>query len=312
MSISESISSLAGNRYIQELAFYGSLYALVLGTYSRKSAPVYNQKFKKTSGYHLPLHIVTGLTEITRYQLRAAKYDGQVLPNTFDIGLCFIWAWFGLLLTRSLRRGDPSTTRPTYQAAAIFRPVATVLAYFLQSVPLYRAGAKLINSFIYARSGVFIVHQSGIMRKHSYASVYALCIPISAVVAIYEADVTGAVAVYVALVMAVAQLNHHVSLRLRGCLSRPNDMITSCSVSDLFLLMMLVLGFADLDIMKEMQKRTSLIGDISDDYVSSRGSSMSSSSSSFPGKSQVHWGEPAPPSSSAQQQPQQPAMAMAS
>lgn len=73
-------------------------------------------------------------------------------------------------------------------------------------------------------------------------------------------------------------------------------MITSCSVSDLFLLMMLVLGFADLEIMKEMQRRTSLIFDISDDYVSSAASSMSanggdSGGGGFPGKTQVQWGE---------------------
>lgn len=206
-------------KYIQELAFYGTLYAVVLGTYSRLSAPVYNQKFKKTSSYHLPLNIVTGLTEITRYQIRAAKHDGHVLPNSFDVCLTFVWAWFGLLLTRSLRRGDPSTTRPTYQAAAIYRPMATVLAYMLQDEAVYRAGAKLVNSFIYARAGVFVVHQSGIMRKHSYASVYAVCIPISAVIAIYEAGVTGAVGIYVAMVLGVAALNH-VSLRLKGGLSR--------------------------------------------------------------------------------------------
>lgn len=79
-------------------------------------------------------------------------------------------------------------------------------------------------------------------------------------------------------------------------------MITSCSVSDLFLLMMLVLGFADLDIMKDFQKRTSLIADISDDYVSSAASGGSSNGSSFPGKTQVQWGEQ-PQKSPAQQAP---------
>lgn len=220
MHLTDSISSVVHNKYIQELVIYGALYALVLGTYSRKSAPVYNQKFKKTSNYHLPLHIVSGLTEITRYQIRAAKHDGNVLPNSFDVCLTLVWAWFGLLLTRSLRRGDPSTTRPTYQAAAIFRPAATVLAFLLQDVAIYRAGVKLVNSFIYARMGVFILLQSGILRKHSYASVYAVAIPISAVIAIHEAGVTGAVAVYVALVLGVSALNHHVSMRLKGSLSR--------------------------------------------------------------------------------------------
>ncbi|KJZ72784.1 hypothetical protein HIM_07859 [Hirsutella minnesotensis 3608] len=312
MQIISAVNSFVHNRYIQELTFYGIMYALVLGAYSARSAPIYNQKFKKTSSYHLPVHIVTGLTEITRYQIRAAKHDGHVLPNAFDIALCLTWAYFGLLLTRSLRRGDPSTTRPTYQAAAIFRPVATILAYVLGNEALYRAGSKLINSFIYARAGVFVVNTSGIMRKHSYASVYAVAIPISAVVAIHEANVTGAVGVYVALIMAVAQLNYYVSLRLRGSLSRPNDMITSASIMDLSLLMLLVLGFADLDIMKEMQKRTSLVADISDDYVSGgrRPSSMTSNSS-FPGQQNIQWGEPKMPGENVFQGEQKAAPAIA-
>lgn len=202
-------------RAVAELAIYIVLYSAIFGFHERRVIPTYNRKFRKSKSYQLPVHIATGLFEITRYQLRVALHGETVFPHFGDLLVCLIWAWSSLGLVRSLQRGDPLTTRPAYQAGTVLRPLVSLAAFILQSPSLYRVCAKAINSFLYARLGIFIVDQSGYMREHSQAAVYAICIPLSAVLGIYEGNYPGAVPVYVASVFAVAWLNRRVSQELR-------------------------------------------------------------------------------------------------
>ncbi|KAM4063903.1 hypothetical protein HRG_006994 [Hirsutella rhossiliensis] len=255
------------SKAVVELVVYTILYGAIFGFHERRAIPTYNRKFRKSKSYHLPVHIVTGLFEITRYQLRVAVHGETVAPGPVDVLVCLVWAWSSLELVRSLQRGDPLTTRPAYQAGTVLRPLASLAAYALQSPPLYRVCAKAINSFLYARLGIFIVDKSGFMREHSNAAVYAICIPLSAVLGIYEGGYPGAVPVYVASVLAVAWLNRWVSRGLREQRSRLDDPTADKSLKDRFLAAMLALGFAELPDIKRIQRRRSLSSDIRDEYI---------------------------------------------
>lgn len=289
------------NKAVAELVIHVVLYGAIFGFHERRVVPAYNRKFRKSKAYHLPIHIVTGLFEITRYQLRVVLHGETVCPQLGDVAVCLVWAWSSLELVRSLQRGDPLTTRPAYQAGTVLRPVASLAAYALQSPSLYRVCAKAINSFLYARLGIFVVDKSGYMREHSNAAVYAICIPLSAVLGIYEGNYTGAVPVYVASVLAVAALNRWVSrgLREQRESSRPEGTTGVKSLKDGFLATMLALGFAELPEIKKMQRRRSLSSDIRDEYISRlrresgavdyRSCRLASVDSDIPGDWQVPW-----------------------
>lgn len=98
------------------------------------------------------------------------------------------------------------------------------------------------------------------MRHRSGAAVYAVCIPLSAVLGIYEGNCPGAVPVYVTSVLAVAALNRYVSLGLR----RPD---AQSPLKHRFLDVMLALGFVELRDIKRIQKPKALSADVSDDYI---------------------------------------------
>ncbi|PHH80941.1 hypothetical protein CDD80_5151 [Ophiocordyceps camponoti-rufipedis] len=264
-----SLASLLWNRPFLELIGYTILYSSVFGFHTRRTVSTYNRKFQKSTSYALPVHIATGLFEIFRYQLRASLYgEDNVTAAGGDVIVCLIWAWSSLALVRSLRRGDPSTTRPAYQAGTLLRPVAALAAYLLQSPAMYRVCAKAINSFIYARVGIFIMHKSGFLRKHQDSAVYAICIPVSAILAIHEGRVPGAVPLYIAAMFAVGWLNNWVSSAIR---ERPVTGSTTNSIKDRFVDAMLSLGFAELDGLKKFfdkkRRPTSLCPDIMDEYI---------------------------------------------
>ncbi|PFH59416.1 hypothetical protein XA68_12418 [Ophiocordyceps unilateralis] len=295
-TVMDSLPSLASrlwNRPVAELIGYAILYSSVFGFHTRRTVATYNGKFRKSTSYALPVHIATGLFEIFRYQIRAALYGEDVVTATSgDVIVCFIWAWTSLALVRSLRRGDPSTTRPAYQAGTLLRPVAAIAAYALQSPALYRVCAKAINSFVYARVGIFIMHKSGFLRRHQDSSVYAVCIPVSAILSIHEGRVTGAVPLYLAAMFAVGWLNHWVSSAIK---ERPATGNMPKSIKDRFVDAMLSLGFAELDDLKKFfQKKrrpTSLCPDIMDEYIRHQAagfnpSRLSSIDSNFTGEMQ--------------------------
>ncbi|RDA87736.1 hypothetical protein CP532_1794 [Ophiocordyceps camponoti-leonardi (nom. inval.)] len=272
------LSSRFWNRSVAELIGYCILYSSVFGFHTRRTVATYNGKFRKSTSYALPVHIATGLFEIFRYQIRAALYGEDVVTaKGGDVIVCFIWAWTSLALVRSLRRGDPSTTRPAYQAGTLLRPVAAVAAYALQSPALYRVCAKAINSFVYARVGIFIMHKSGFLRRHQDSAVYAVCIPVSAILSIHEGRVAGAVPLYLAAMFGVGWLNHWVSAAIKD---RPAGQQQK-TIKDRFVDAMLSLGFAELDDLKNFfQKKrrpTSLCPDIMDEYIRQQAAGFNSS-----------------------------------
>ncbi|KJZ79559.1 hypothetical protein HIM_01028 [Hirsutella minnesotensis 3608] len=255
------------NRAVAELVIYLVLYTGIFGFHGRRAIPGYNQKFRKTKNYHLPLHIATGIFEISRYQIRVAMHGETVVPYAADIFICLVWSWTSLSLVRSLQRGDPSTTRPAYQAGIILRPLACIGAYLFGSHLLYRVCAKALNSFLYARLGIFIADRTGFLRYHSGSVAYAICIPLSAVLGIHEGNVPGTVPLYVGFAFGIAYLNRWVSLGLREQRSRSGEAASNSTAKDRFLAAMLALGFAELPEIKRIQRRKSLSSEIKDEYI---------------------------------------------
>ncbi|PHH81894.1 hypothetical protein CDD83_3452 [Cordyceps sp. RAO-2017] len=290
--------SLAGlwNRALAELVVYGLLYGAVFRFHTSRTVQVYNQKFRKSTSYHLPVHIATGLFEITRYQVRVARHgEAAVAPGGGDVVVCLIWAWTSLCLVRSLQRGDPATTRPAYQAGIVLRPLCSLAGFALQSPSLYRVCAKAINSFVYARVGIWLVHKSAFLRGQPDSAVYSLCIPVSAILSIHEGRVLGAVPVYVAVMFAIRHLNHWVSTYLGERRNLSAADIAQQQFKDWFAHMMLGLGFAELDDVRQKRRnRMSLSSDIIDEYIrrqddGCRSASLASIESDFSDKLHRPW-----------------------
>lgn len=190
-------------------------YISIMFYHTRHQVPIYQQKFHKKRIY-LYVHIFTGITEVCRYRLREKSHGhSNILPSTLDILSCFIWSWTSLELVKTLRRGDPRTTRPPYQAGAILRPVVSLASYLLHIPSLHRVSISALDSFIYARLAIFFFCYTPYIQSYRSSTIYAISIPLAAAISIHESRVPGASVIFILATAYIARLNEWVTRQSR-------------------------------------------------------------------------------------------------
>ncbi|CAG8921794.1 unnamed protein product [Penicillium salamii] len=244
-----------------------SAYLAIIFYHTRQQVRIYSKTFSKHKAY-LYLHIVTGLTELARYQVIKVRFNREkVLPEPIDVLSCFIWGCTSLYLVKSLRRGDPLTTRPPYQTGAILRPVISIASYLLQSPDLHKVSISALDSFLYARLGIFFFYYTPYLRGYSTSTMYSISIPLSAIIAIHESGVRGASVVFILAMAGVAKLNEWVSYRSRVLEGRAEPKSYIELLEKQVIAALLYLGFADLERLREVAKNEALTKPLTDEYV---------------------------------------------
>ncbi|CAG8886353.1 unnamed protein product [Penicillium egyptiacum] len=172
-------------------------YIVIILYHTQRQVRIYSTKFSKHKPF-LFIHIGTGIMESTRYHIsKARRRNDDILPEVTDVLSCLLWSWTSLVLVKTLRRGDPLTTRPPYQAGAILRPVISV------------------TSFVYARLAIFFFTYTPYLRGYSHSTIYSLSIPLAAALSIHESRVRGASLVFILATAYTAKLNEWVTHRSR-------------------------------------------------------------------------------------------------
>ncbi|KAJ5305346.1 uncharacterized protein N7443_005006 [Penicillium atrosanguineum] len=199
------------------LLIFGFIFIIIYNT--RHEVPIYQRKFHKKKIY-LYVHIFTGLTEAILYRLRET-FQGRsdLLPHATDVLSCFIWGWTSLELVKTLRRGDPRTTRPPYQAAAVLRPMISLISYLFSIPSLHRLSISALDSFFYARLAITFFSYTPYIRSYRGSTIYAISIPLAAALSIHESRVPGASLVFIFATAYIKGLNGwvtHQSHYLRG------------------------------------------------------------------------------------------------
>lgn len=201
---------------IAPLICYCSAYLTIILLYhTRRQVGMYSAKFSKNKAW-LFIHISTGLLELSRYHISKARLgNDNILPGEIDVLSCFIWSWSSFVLVKTLRRGDPLTTRPPYQTGALLRPVICAISYLLQLPSLHRVSISALDSFIYARLAIFFFTYTPYLRGYSSSTFYSISIPLAAVISIHESGVHGASLVFILAMACVSKLNEWVTHRSR-------------------------------------------------------------------------------------------------
>ncbi|RSL48170.1 hypothetical protein CEP54_013063 [Fusarium duplospermum] len=188
-----------------------SVYLLIFAYHTRRSLPVYHVNSCQKRSMALALHILAGAFELTRYYARAVK--GPVLPDLADTAACFAHSFTTLTLARTLLRGD-KTTRASYQAPALMRPLLALIAIGYENAFIHEASVKLLHAFLYTRLIIFLAKRIGMNKVQSYATVYAHAVSLGAIVAIHYSGLPGGVPVYIGAVGVVMVFNHRMSAAL--------------------------------------------------------------------------------------------------
>ncbi|KAJ3453902.1 hypothetical protein MRS44_018534 [Fusarium solani] len=226
-------------------------------------------------------HILAGSFELARYYTRAV--DGDVVPEVIDTVACFAQAFTTLRLSKTLLRGDV-TTRPSYQAPALMRPFIGCLAALVYQSPcaIHRASVKLLHAFLYTRMIIFLAKRFGVGKIHSNATIYAHAVFLGAIIAIHDSGLHAGVPVYISMVGAVMVLNRYVADRLTRCVTlndplpmqKPNAVDSSWTskvsmpIWERNLMRVLLwLGLANLEAIKEHDRSSKLSCPVNDEYV---------------------------------------------
>lgn len=247
----------------------------------------YHHKFHKQRAY-LFIHVFTGLTEVFRYRLRELLSQGpiDILPDAFDVFSCFVWGWTSLELVKTLQRGDPQTTRPPYQTGACLRPVISLASYVFGIPCLHKVSICALDSFIWARVGIFFFSYSPYLRSPSPKTAYAIAIPLSAIIAIHESQVPGASLTFIIAMACIAGINRWVTQKsrsMRECANPStvnhvwyNRLTTAHSPHESsgvpfhikrLVPMLINLGFVELEELRAVKKLNELEKPVHDEYI---------------------------------------------
>ncbi|KAJ5158872.1 uncharacterized protein N7500_008523 [Penicillium coprophilum] len=248
------------------LIYHGIPYLIILLYHTRRHVRVYSSKFSKNKTC-LYIHISTGIIESARYHITKARHgNDDLLPGIMDVISCLIWSWSSVILVKTLRRGDPLTTRPPYQVAAFMRPVVCITSYFLKSPSLHRVSISALDSFVYARLAIFFLIYTPYLPGYSYSTIYSFSIPLAALFSVYSSRVRGASLLFFLFTAYVAKLNKWVTQRSRALQgSQPEshfDLLERYLLTGL-----LYLGFAELETLREVTRSDALTKPIDDEYV---------------------------------------------
>jgi hypothetical protein len=206
---------MSGKFDIMPLIAHPFVYLAIIIYHSRRHIPIYSAKFSKNKTC-LYLHIGTGIMEWTRYHLtRTWLGHEDILPQPIDVLSCFIWSWTTLVLVKTLRRGDPLTTRPPYQAGAVLRPLVSIASYLLQIPSLHKVSISALDGFLYARLAIFFFVYTPYLRGYSESTFYSIAIPFAAAFSIHESRVPGAALAFIIIIAYTAKLNEWVTHRTR-------------------------------------------------------------------------------------------------
>ncbi|KAJ5490222.1 hypothetical protein N7453_011047 [Penicillium expansum] len=241
-------------------------YLVILLYHTRRQVRIYSTKFSKNKAC-LFIHIGTGITELTRYHISKARLaNDNILPEVIDVLSCFIWSCTSLVLVKTLRRGDPRTTRPPYQTAALLRPLISTISYLLQLPNLHRVSISALDSFLYARLAIFFFAYTPYLHGYSSSTIYSLAIPLAAAFSIHESRVCGASLVFILAMAYVAKLNEWVTHRSRT-LQGSETRSYVATLEKYILAGLIYFGFAELDRLREVSKSNALRKPLNDEYV---------------------------------------------
>ncbi|KAI8648126.1 hypothetical protein NCS56_01544600 [Fusarium sp. Ph1] len=259
-----------------------SVYLLIFAYHTRRSLPVYRFNSSRKRSMALALHILAGAFELTRYYARAVK--GPVLPDIADTAACFAHSLTTLILARTLLRGD-KTTRASYQAPALMRPLLALIAISYENAFIHEASVKLLHAFLYTRLIIFLAKRIGMNRVQSSATVYAHAVFLGAIVAIHYSGLPGGVPIYIGAVGIVMVFNNRMTAALSNSAESGQYArdITSQSISrhigqggiksafgQALMRVSLWIGLVDIETIK-VQDRSSMTSSwAGDEYIESR------------------------------------------
>ncbi|EJU01807.1 hypothetical protein DACRYDRAFT_100110 [Dacryopinax primogenitus] len=177
----------------------------------------------------LTIHSLSGLSEVGLFHLRPFL----TIPSpALHTSLALLQALTLLSLVRTLRRGLPLLTRPSYQAGGILR---LVLLFLPQPYP--SAGLQLVHGFAFTRLFIWMFQTTGVVRGGR--EVYAFAV-FGAGLLVCAGGGRELGLAYAALVGLIAALNRWTTAQLA------HDRMHSDFVRAL-LQVLVFLGFAELE-----------------------------------------------------------------
>lgn len=207
-----SISSLkdhasrASSTQVEHGLFIAGLFSVIL-YHTRHQVPIYHRKFHKKKIY-LYIHIITSLSEAFKYRVKGVRQGhSNTLPDIYDVLSCLIWSWTSFELVKTLRRGDPRTTRPPYQVAACLRPTIAVISYLWGISSLHKVSIRSLDSFLWARLIIYFFSYAPYISSFRSSTIYAISIPLASALSVHESRVPGASFIFVLATAFVTKLN---------------------------------------------------------------------------------------------------------
>ncbi|KAL5583994.1 hypothetical protein FOVSG1_015345 [Fusarium oxysporum f. sp. vasinfectum] len=186
-------------------------YVIIFAYHTRHSISAYYGHSRTKKSLALALHILAATFELTRYYFRAFRRTVQ--PDLFDTAACMIHSITSLRLARTLRRGD-KTTRASYQAPAMLRPVLSFAAVVRQDAFAHEACVKLLHAFLYTRLLIFVAKRIGLGKIQSHSTIYARAVTLGAILAIRSSGLPAGVPIYVGAVGLVMVFNQQTPSNL--------------------------------------------------------------------------------------------------
>ncbi|KAJ0128431.1 Uncharacterized protein HZ326_28472 [Fusarium oxysporum f. sp. albedinis] len=186
-------------------------YVIIFAYHTRHSISAYYGHSRTEKSLALALHILAATFELTRYYFRAFRRTVQ--PDLFDTAACMIHSITSLRLARTLRRGD-KTTRASYQAPAMLRPVLSFAAVVRQDAFAHEACVKLLHAFLYTRLLIFVAKRIGLGKIQSHSTIYARAVTLGAILAIRSSGLPAGVPIYVGAVGLVMVFNQQTPSNL--------------------------------------------------------------------------------------------------
>ncbi|KAJ5757329.1 uncharacterized protein N7511_006023 [Penicillium nucicola] len=255
--------------HLGPVSFSISFLAIVL-YHTQHQISIYHRKFHKKKIY-LYIHVFTGLTGAVRYRLNAIfQRDADLLPDALDVLFCLIWSWTSFELVKTLRRGDPRTTRPPYQAGACLRPVVTLISFFCGIPSLYKVAVYALDSFVYARLAIFFFSYTPYIRTYSASQIYAISIPLVAALSVHNSRVPGASLVFIFATAYIAKLNEWVTKQSQAMRQSSEASLQSSEYKKKLVSMLIGLGFVELEELRLVAEHDGIKKPVYDDYVSKK------------------------------------------
>ncbi|KAG8905201.1 hypothetical protein FRB99_000470 [Tulasnella sp. 403] len=232
-------------------------YAVIMSYHTRRAIWSYRGGASR-SRLILAAHVLAGVYEISHWYIGSLSAPPK--PTASDLFACLVHSATNLMLTKSLRRGQPKFTRPSYQAGAILRIAPALLAWKNQDPLLHETAVKLLHAFAFTRVLIYVAGIIGLFK--SYAEVYSFGVFVGAVLAFLNCPQPQFANVYIVTVFLVVLVNQWTTDVTEGKLAQS-------PTSRMIAKFLLSLGFANLETVQMARHSTEeLLQEKQDDYVS--------------------------------------------